>query len=216
MMSVISYLQKFPISLGILLIAAFFELPDKAAAMTQDGVTKPAEFIQGLADEAISVLSDQRGTIAEREQKFRTVLRDDFAMKKIGRFAIGKYWRNMSTEQKRLYQKLFEEWILKTYSVRFSGYSGETVKVIRTFKAGATDVFVRTQIDSNKRRSLKVDWRVRRIDQRFKIIDIVVEGVSMLITQRAEFSAVLRERGIDGFITILRSQLDQLDAAKPS
>ena len=216
MMSVISYLQKFPISLGILLIAAFFELPDKAAAMTQDGVTKPAEFIQGLADEAISVLSDQRGTIAEREQKFRTVLRDDFAMKKIGRFAIGKYWRNMSTEQKRLYQKLFEEWILKTYSVRFGGYSGETVKVIRTFKAGATDVFVRTQIDSNKRRSLKVDWRVRRIDQRFKIIDIVVEGVSMLITQRAEFSAVLRERGIDGFITILRSQLDQLDAAKPS
>tara|TARA_B100000676_G_scaffold250548_1_gene255148 strand:+ start:242 stop:892 length:651 start_codon:yes stop_codon:yes gene_type:complete len=216
MMSVISYLQKFPISLGILLIAAFFELPDKAAAMTQDGVTKPAEFIQGLADEAISVLSDQRGTIAEREQKFRTVLRDDFAMKKIGRFAIGKYWRNMSTEQKRLYQKLFEEWILKTYSVRFSGYSGETVKVIRTFKAGATDVFVRTQIDSSKRRSLKVDWRVRRIDQRFKIIDIVVEGVSMLITQRAEFSAVLRERGIDGFITILRSQLDQLDAAKPS
>ena len=216
MMSVISYLQKFPISLRILLIAAFFELPDKAAAMTQDGVTKPAEFIQGLADEAISVLSDQRGTIAEREQKFRTVLRDDFAMKKIGRFAIGKYWRNMSTEQKRLYQKLFEEWILKTYSVRFSGYSGETVKVIRTFKAGATDVFVRTQIDSSKRRSLKVDWRVRRIDQRFKIIDIVVEGVSMLITQRAEFSAVLRERGIDGFITILRSQLDQLDAAKPS
>ena len=92
---------KIPDFPGILLIIAVFALPDKAAAMAQDGVTKPAEFIQGLADEAISVLSDQRGTIAEREQKFRTVLRDDFAMKKIGRFAIGKYWRSMSTEQKR-------------------------------------------------------------------------------------------------------------------
>ena len=216
MMSVIPNLQKFPIFLVILLITTAFALPDKAAAMTQDGVTKPAEFIQGLADEAISVLSDQQGTIKEREQKFRAVLRDDFAMKKIGRFAIGKYWRSMSTKQKRLYQKLFEEWILKTYSIRFGGYSGESVKVIRTFKAGATDVFVRTQIDSSKRRSLKVDWRVRRIDQRFKIIDVVVEGVSMLVSQRAEFSAVLRQRGIDGLITILRSQLDQLDTAKPS
>ena len=216
MISVIPNLQKFPVFLGIFLITCVLALPDKSAAMAQDGVTKPAEFIQGLADEAISVLSDQRGTIDEREQKFRTVLRDDFAMKKIGRFAAGKYWRSMSIEQKRLYQKLFEEWILKTYSIRFGGYSGETVNVLRTFKAGATDVFVRTRIDSSKRRALKVDWRVRRIDERFKIIDVVVEGVSMLVTQKAEFSAVLRQRGIDGLITILRSQLDRLDAAKAS
>ncbi len=216
MMSVIPNLLKFHVFLGIFLITAVLALPDKSAAMAQDGVTKPAEFIQGLADEAISVLSDQRGTFEEREQKFRTVLRDDFAMKKIGRFAAGKYWRSMSSEQKGLYQNLFEEWILKTYAIRFGGYSGETVNVIRTFKAGATDVFVRTRIDSSKRRSLKVDWRVRRIDERFKIIDVVVEGVSMLVTQKAEFSSVLRQRGIDGLITILRSQLDRLDAAKAS
>ncbi len=215
-MSVIRNLQKFPLFLGIFLVTAVFALPDKSAAMAQDGATKPAEFIQGLADQAISVLSDQRGTIDERQQKFRTVLRDDFAMKKIGRFAAGKYWRNMNTEQKRQYQNLFEEWILKTYSIRFGGYSGETVNVLRTFKAGATDVFVRTRIDSSKRRSLKVDWRVRRIDERYKIIDVVVEGVSMLVTQKAEFSSVLQQRGIDGLITILRSQLDRLAEAKAS
>ncbi len=215
-MSVIRNLQKLPLFLGIFLVTAVFALPDKSAAIAQDSATKPAEFIQGLADQAISVLSDQRGTIDERQQKFRTVLRDDFAMKKIGRFAAGKYWRNMSTEQKRQYQNLFEEWILKTYSIRFGGYSGETVNVLRTFKAGATDVFVRTRIDSSKRRSLKVDWRVRRIDERYKIIDVVVEGVSMLVTQKAEFSAVLQQRGIDGLITILRSQLDRLAKSKAS
>ena len=215
-MSVIRNLQKLPLFLGIFLVTAVFALPDKSAAIAQDSATKPAEFIQGLADQAISVLSDQRGTIDERQQKFRTVLRDDFAMKKIGRFAAGKYWRNMSTEQKRQYQNLFEEWILKTYSIRFGGYSGETVNVLRTFKAGATDVFVRTRIESSKRRSLKVDWRVRRIDERYKIIDVVVEGVSMLVTQKAEFSAVLQQRGIDGLITILRSQLDRLAKSKAS
>ena len=112
MNSVTPNLQKLPVFLGIFLITAVLALPDKSVAMAQDGVTKPSEFIEGLANEAISVLSDQQGTIDEREQKFRTVLRDDFAMKKIGRFAAGKYWQN-DAEQKRLYQNFSRNGSLK-------------------------------------------------------------------------------------------------------
>jgi phospholipid transport system substrate-binding protein len=61
-----------------------------------------------------------------------------------------------------------------------------------------------------------VDWRVRNIKDNYKIIDVVVEGVSMLVTQKAEFSAVLRQQGIDGLIGILRSQLDRMASAKAS
>lgn len=198
------------------MVAISLVLPAQSAAMAQDSNSKPAKFIQGLADEAISVLSDRQGTLDEREKKFRAVLRDDFAMKKIGRFAAGKYWRQMDADQKQQYQTLFEEWILKTYSIRFGGYSGETINVLKTIKAGQTDVFVRTKINSSSGRSLKVDWRVRSIDDQFKIIDVVVEGVSMLVTQKAEFGAVLRQRGVDGLIGILRSQLDRLATAKAS
>ena len=98
----------------------------------------------------------------------------------------------------------------------FGGYAGETVNVQKTIKAGQSDVFVRTQITNSNGRALKVDWRVRRIDDRLKIIDVVVEGVSMLVTQKAEFNAVLRQRGVDGLIDILRSQLDRMAAAKAS
>ncbi|MEC8370139.1 MAG: ABC transporter substrate-binding protein, partial [Pseudomonadota bacterium] len=82
--------------------------------------------------------------------------------------------------------------------------------------AGQSDVFVRTNITGERGRKLKVDWRVRRINDRYKIIDVVVEGVSMLVTQKAEFGAVLRQRGVDGLIGILRSQLDRIAAAKSS
>ena len=191
-------------------------LPAQSVASAEDQTGQPALFIQGLADEAISVLRDQGGSLDEREKKFRAVLRDDFAMEKIGRFAAGKFWREMSDEQKTQYQTLFEEWILKTYSIRFGGYAGETVNVQKTIKAGQSDVFVRTQITNSNGRALKVDWRVRRIDDRLKIIDVVVEGVSMLVTQKAEFNAVLRQRGVDGLIDILRSQLDRMAAAKAS
>ncbi|PPR64600.1 MAG: putative phospholipid-binding protein MlaC [Alphaproteobacteria bacterium MarineAlpha4_Bin2] len=216
MISFVSNIRNFIIVLGVYLVTGVLGMPQQSIAASPDSATKPDQFIQALADKAISVLSDQRGTLNDREQKFHAILRDDFAMKKIGRFVAGKYWRPMSIEQKQQYQKLFEEWILKTYSIRFGGYSGEMVNVLKTIQAGATDVFVLTRIDSAKRRSLKVDWRVRRIDGKFKIIDVVVEGVSMLVTQKAEFGAIIRQRGIDGLIAVLRSQLEQLAATKPS
>lgn len=215
-MPVFSTLRKLPVILSIYLIAISVGLPAQSAAMAQDGGDRPARFIQGLADEAIAVLRDRAGSLSEREKRFRAVLRDDFAMEKIGRFAAGKFWRRMNAEQQKQYQKLFEKWILKTYSIRFGGYSGETVNVLKTIKAGQTDVFVRTKINSSSGRALKVDWRVRNIKDNYKIIDVVVEGVSMLVTQKAEFGAVLRERGIDGLIDILRAQLDRLAAAKAS
>ena len=211
-----STLRKLPVILSVYLVAISLGQPAQSAAMAQDGGDKPAKFIQGLADEAIAILRDREGSFDEREKRFREVLKDDFAMKKIGRFAAGKFWRQMSADQQQQYQQLFEEWVLKTYSIRFGGYSGETVNVLKTIKAGQTDVFVRTKIKSSSGRALKVDWRVRNIKDNYKIIDVVVEGVSMLVTQKAEFGAVLRQRGIDGLIGILRSQLDRLAAAKAS
>ena len=216
MIPVFPTLRKLPLILSVYLIAICLGLPAQSAAMAQDNGNKPAQFIQGLADEAIAILRDPKGSLDEREKRFQAFLKDDFAMEKIGRFAAGKFWRQMSTNQQQQYQQVFEKWILKTYSIRFGGYSGETVNVLKTIKAGQTDVFVRTKINSSRGRALKVDWRVRNIKDSYKIIDVVVEGVSMLVTQKAEFSAVLRQRGIDGLIGILRSQLDRMASAKAS
>jgi phospholipid transport system substrate-binding protein len=202
--------------MGIYIISISLGLPVQSSEMAQDSGDKPAKFIQGLANEAIAVLRDRQGSLDEREKRFRAVLKDNFAMAKIGRFAVGKFWRKMNTDQRQQYQQLFEKWILKTYSIRFGGYSDETVNVLKTIKAGQTDVLVRTKINSSSGRALKVDWRVRNFKGHFKIIDVLIEGVSMLVTQKAEFGAVLRQRGIDGLIEILRSQVDRLAAAKAS
>jgi phospholipid transport system substrate-binding protein len=216
MTPVFSILRKIPVIMSIYIISISIGLPVQSAEIDQDSGDKPAKFIQGLANEAIAVLRDRQGSLDEREKRFRAVLKDNFAMAKIGRFAVGKFWRKMNTDQRQQYQQLFEKWILKTYSIRFGGYSDETVNVLKTIKAGQTDVLVRTKINSSSGRALKVDWRVRNLKGHFKIIDVLIEGVSMLVTQKAEFGAVLRQRGIDGLIEILRSQVDRLAAAKAS
>lgn len=192
---------------------AAFVMADTAVAKSAVDVVRPDTFIRTLADEAISVLAKKNGsTLAEREEKFRSVLSDDFAMDRIGRFAAGRYWRQMSRDERRDYQKLFTEWVMKSYAIRFGGYSGESVRIVKTVKAGTKDSMVRTVIESTKddKQPVRVDWRVRRFKDNYKIVDILVEGVSMLVTQKAEFASVIKRNGIRGLISALRTQLDQL------
>jgi len=173
----------------------------------------PGHFIQTLGNRAIKILSSPNRSIREREEKFREILRNDFAMDTIGRFVAGRYWREMTPKQKMTYQKLFSEWVLKTYSIRLGGYSDEKLRVIKTTSTGKQDVIVQTRIEKASGDGFNTNWRVRRVNGRYVIIDVYIEAVSMAVTQRSEFDAVFRRRGVDGLINLLRDRLSKLSAA---
>ena len=173
----------------------------------------PGRFIEQLASQAIKVLSSPNGSLQERENRFRDMLREDFAMKDIGRFVLGTYWRRMNDEQRQTYMKLFSEWVLKTYSVRLGGYSGEQFQVVGTTPTGKQDVLVKTRINKSGNGGFTATWRVRQDNGRYKIIDIYVEGVSMAITQRSEFESILQRHGVDGLLSMLRDKVDKMSAA---
>jgi len=200
----------------ILQVAAFvFALTfgHTATAESQAAAGDPGVFIEQLASQAIKVLSSSSGSLREREEKFRDILRDDFAMDQIGQFVVGTYWRRMSPEQRDTYMKLFGEWVLKTYSVRLGGYSGEQFQVVKTTPAVVRDVLVKTRISKTADDAFNATWRVRKSGERYKIIDIYVEGVSMAITQRSEFESILQRHGVDGLIGMLRDKVQKLSAA---
>ena len=184
-----------------------------ATAESKSAAGNPEVFIEQLASQAIKVLSSRDGSLKEREDKFRTLLRNDFAMNDIGRFVVGPYWRRMSPEQRTDYLDLFGEWILKTYSIRLGGYSGEQFQVLNTTPAGQHDVLVKTRIDKSTGNGFNASWRVRKIDGGYKIIDIYVEGVSMVITQRSEFESILQRQGIDGLLGMLKDKVQKMSSA---
>lgn len=188
-------------------------LAQGATAESNANPGDPGAFIERLASQAINVLSSSKGSLCERESKFRDLLRDDFAMEQIGQFVAGGYWRRMSAAQRDTYLKLFSEWVLKTYSVRLGGYSGEQFKVIKSTPAGERDVIVYTRIKKSGGDGFNANWRVRQDGDRYKIIDIYVEGVSMVITQRSEFDSIFKRHGVDGMIGILRDKVTKLSAA---
>jgi len=129
-------------------------------------------------------------------------------MKFIGRFVLGVNWRQATPQQREDYQALFNDYVLKTYSARLGGFTNEEFKVVGSQPAGKRDVMVHSQVLRKDGPPITADWRVRMVDGDPKVIDVVVEGVSMSISQRQEFASVVQSKGIDGLIETLRARVN--------
>ena len=99
---------------------------------------------------------------------------------------------------------LFREFVLDTYAERLDGYAGETFEVVKAQVLDERDTMVSTEIRGTDGPAIRVDYRVRAIGGVHKIVDVLVEGVSLIVTQRAEFASVINREGLDGLIARLR------------
>ncbi len=180
------------------------------AATSPEGAAK---FVEWLAGQALATLQSTEGTLAQREASFRALLRQGFDLKLIGRFVLGRSYRTATPEQRSEFQSLFEEFLLKSYASRMGGYKGESFRIVKAIPAGDKDALVRTHIQRPSGPPLKADWRVRARGDQYRIIDIMVGGVSMALTQRSEFDAVIRRGGMNGLLTALRARVQKYSIA---
>ena len=167
-----------------------------------------ALFVDELIDDAIVILRRKELPVAERESLLAERLRRGFALDYIARFVLGRHWRKATPEQRREYQELFTDFIIKSYSVRLDDYTDQTIKVGRAQPAGKKDFIVASKIIRDTGPPLAIDWRVRKRDGAYRVIDLKVEGISMAISQREEFSAVVQREGIEGLIDGLRDRVN--------
>lgn len=165
-------------------------------------------FIQTLGNRAIQTFSKQQDK-AQAKEKFRTLLSEGFDLPYIARLVVARHWNAASEAQRAEYVKLFERIIIDTYAGRFAEYSGETFKITGSVAASDTDTNVGTQILRPSGPPIAVEWRVRKAASGLKIIDVAVEGVSMVVTQRSEYASVIEAAGgrFDGLLTVLRNKL---------
>lgn len=191
--------------MGMVMALLLAAAPGKALA-GPDG-EKAERFITGLADKAISALTQPGATHEVRSQKFRVLLKDNFDVRTIARWVLGRYWKKASKDEQTEYMNLFEDLLVVTYVDRFAKYSGEHLKVRKSTPSGTRDMVVFSQIARNDGQTpLNVDWRVRSGSKGLKVIDVMVEGVSMGQTQRSEFASVIRQNGgkVEGLLVELR------------
>jgi phospholipid transport system substrate-binding protein len=166
-------------------------------------------FITTLADRAIAGLSDKTASRPDRESRFRALLTDGFDVPHIARFVLGRYWRVASEAERAEYLQLFEDFIVHSYSQRFGEYAGENLRVMHARATPDNEALVLTDLLRPSGPPVKVEWRLRRDGATFKITDVIVEGVSMSITQRDDFSATIQRSGgrVDALLGLLRDKL---------
>jgi phospholipid transport system substrate-binding protein len=170
-------------------------------------------FINDMANDAITLMARKDLPGPERTQKFRDLFIRGFDVEAIGRFVLGRYWRDATEAEQGEYLKLFEDLIVATYAGRFSEYSGETLTVLDARPDDDRFVLVSSQINrSGGNPPIRLDWRIADSQGALRIVDVVVEGVSMSVTQRSEFASVIQRSGgkVQGLIAALREKTKTL------
>lgn len=193
----------------LLFLGLLVGTPVQAAAPSDAGA-----FIDGLVHDALGTINSKQTTEEDRTKHFHDLLEKDFDMQWISHFVLGRYWNSASEQDRQQFIKLFTEYVVRSYSQRFSEYSGETVKIVGTRDAGDNAIVRSEIVHPNGGDPAKVDWRVRKGEDGYRIVDVDVEGVSMIVTQRDQFGSVMQhEGGVAGLNKTLEQKLASGDTS---
>jgi phospholipid transport system substrate-binding protein len=184
-----------------------------ASAPVAVAAADPAALISDLGNRALEVLG-KNVTPSQRESRFRELFDEDFDVPAIAHFVLGRYWRIATAAQQQEFVRLFTEYTALAYSRRLAEYSGETLTVTGSRPEPDGSIVTSEIVRTNGAPPAKVDWRLIRTDGTYKITDVIVDGISMAVTQRSEFASVIQRHGgqVEGLLTLLRAKTEGADA----
>ena len=198
------------IALGFMVAQSAMALESEPSA---EDVLAATEFVQQLADETITSLSDDTLAESDRRSQFDELIERGFAAEYISKVVIGRYWRKMDPNQRSEYLTLFRTFILDSLMSRLSLFNDEYLNILGHSFTKKGDIFILSQIVM-KSEAFEVDWRVRKMKGEYKIIDVRLEGISMVITNHEEVTGIAFTDGVEGLLSSLRERIDA-EAAEP-
>jgi phospholipid transport system substrate-binding protein len=185
--------------LRILALTLVVALPVSAQDLGPEELVKKitAEVLEAIKSDKQLAAGDKQKAIKLAEEKILPHV--DF--EEATRLAVGRGWKEAKPEQRARLVQEFRSMLVRTYSNAISAYHGQTMKVqpVR-MKPGDDEVTVHNQFVRPGAKPVLVDYSMRKTPQGWKIYDIVVEGVSLVLTYRSEFDQVVKQEGIEGLI----------------
>jgi phospholipid transport system substrate-binding protein len=200
---------------GVLALAAGLLVFRSPAGPSPPAAAQPSaeEVVQGLADDIWSTLHANGDDESARVDRLMTMLEARTDVGLISRLALGRYWNQLPEAQQKDYQQLFRDVVIRSLARRLSGYApdardsiDERFRILGSAPAGQHDILVRSQVFPRDGQPLALDWRLREGDAGPMIIDVIVEGASMLVSQRSEFAAVIERHDLGGLLDQLRAR----------
>ena len=189
----------------ILILALFISSINSFALANFEAEEK---FVSNFADNAISILSNESLNASQKNVQFTELVMSSIDMNLISKFVLSKYWKLATDDQKKAYQVAFKQYFISSYANKLDQYSGEKVVIVSS-NAAKKFVIVKSNIvrDGTDTLKIELDWRLLTRDGRTKIIDLSIEGISLIIAQREEFQSFLanNDNSLDALINKLNS-----------
>ena len=193
------------IKIKIFSIIAFFVMINYVFASS---FSAEKDFVSNFADSAINILSDTEISEGKKNSQFTDLVMSAIDLNLISKFVLSKSWKNATDDQKERYIKAFKDYFINSYANKLDQYSGEQVEVVDAEEAGKY-VIVNSYIYREGTDTLKINlkWRLLNRDGEIKIIDLNIEGISLIIAQREEFQSFLanNDNSLDALINKLNS-----------
>ena len=168
---------------------------------------EPDVFVQSTVNRASQVLSDN----LSKDQKIielKSIAAETVDIKGIGMYTLGSYRKILSEDQKKEYAILFEQYFLKTFSSRLAEYSNPEIEVKSKEKLNKNYTMVSSVLVSTEQRpEVKIDWRIyTKNPDDLKIRDLIIEGLSLVRTQKEEFASIIESNNgdINALLTSLK------------
>lgn len=187
-----------------LAIAGLFAFGAANAQGTAEAETFVTELVAELRTEA--------ETHGEGSDEVRQTLEENLATDAIGRFLLAGRAADDATEAQRTrYNELFPSYIAAAFAEEIGQLTARTIDVRRSLERGKGDIIVQSVLlDSKGAERADIDWRVRVTDEgELKLLDVLVERTSPLITRRQAFSTRIRDEGMDGLLDFMQRTIDQ-------
>lgn len=186
------------------LIVALFSSNASAAGADQASV-----YIDKLAGQALSAISNPKLSKDVKQKTLEKIFADNIDFAWVGKFVMGRFWKQATPEQQKNYLATYQNFLIANYTSRFTEYTSGSYKITGAKEAeekGEYTVGMEILSDNKNEPPVVIDYKIRRGASGFKVFDIVVEGVSLINTQRSEFTAVLSKQGVEELIAMLASK----------
>ena len=165
-----------------------------------------AEYIDMLSGRIAAIGALKNENLTETEGAvLRDLIRVGFDLDVTSQFVLGKFWGRAKAEQRSEFKDLFAKYLVNTYASHFKRYRIGTLTVIASNRIAGGDFLVQTNID-RATDTANVVWRVRAWDSEYRIIDILIDGISLALTHRSEFASVIQRGDLEKLLQILRKR----------
>ena len=165
-------------------------------------------FVQSTVNRASKVLSENLSK-DEKIDKLRIIAQETVDIRGIGFYTLGSIRKNLDSDQKKRYSRLFKEYFLKSFSSRLSEYTNPEIDVLSKEVLSENYTIVNSLLKgTSERPEVKIDWRIYTKNQENPLIrDLIIEGLSLARTQKEEFKSILDTN--DGDINVLFETLEK-------